>query len=146
MINVVETYTRIVGITGENNTADSYVRQCITRFAGPLGYIDTINPYTYCANNPINWIDPWGLFSWGNFAEAVFDTLFTPERTRNFGEIMKKHNDNRDRINSSSDVDTLLNSLDPRTRMCAADEGYEAAANALNDVAKNIATGPWLEE
>jgi RHS repeat-associated protein len=28
----------------------------------PLGYIDTINPYAYCANNPLNWIDPWGWF------------------------------------------------------------------------------------
>ncbi|WP_390174311.1 RHS repeat-associated core domain-containing protein [Sedimentisphaera salicampi] len=46
----------------ENNTADSYVRQCITRFASPLGYIDTINPYAYCGNNPVNWIDPSGKF------------------------------------------------------------------------------------
>jgi hypothetical protein len=27
----------------------------------PMGYIDTVNPYAYCANNPLNWIDPWGL-------------------------------------------------------------------------------------
>jgi RHS repeat-associated protein len=26
----------------------------------PMGYIDTVNPYAYCANNPLNWIDPWG--------------------------------------------------------------------------------------
>ncbi|MGE4286976.1 MAG: RHS repeat-associated core domain-containing protein [Phycisphaerae bacterium] len=30
----------------------------------PLGYIDTINPYAYCANNPLNRIDPWGLSEW----------------------------------------------------------------------------------
>ncbi|HOM62017.1 MAG TPA: RHS repeat-associated core domain-containing protein [Anaerohalosphaeraceae bacterium] len=29
--------------------------------AEPAGYIDGMNLYAYCGNNPINWIDPWGL-------------------------------------------------------------------------------------
>jgi len=27
----------------------------------PIGYLGGINLYTYCLNDPVNWIDPWGL-------------------------------------------------------------------------------------
>ena len=27
----------------------------------PLGYIDSMNMYAYCGNNPTNFVDPWGL-------------------------------------------------------------------------------------
>ena len=29
----------------------------------PLGYIDSMNMYAYCANNPVNFVDPWGLYT-----------------------------------------------------------------------------------
>jgi RHS repeat-associated protein len=38
----------------------------------PLMYIDGMNLYAYCGNNPLNWVDPWGLTG-GNF-----DKLFDP--------------------------------------------------------------------
>jgi RHS repeat-associated protein len=40
----------------------------------PAGYIDGINLYAYCGNNPLNWIDPWGLWNdHSGFGSGQFD-------------------------------------------------------------------------
>jgi RHS repeat-associated protein len=31
----------------------------------PLGYIDGMNMYAYCGNNPVNFVDPWGVCKGG---------------------------------------------------------------------------------
>jgi len=48
--------------TGNYYYRNRYYNPDIGRFLQPdIGFIDGMNLYTYCGNNPIMWIDPWGL-------------------------------------------------------------------------------------
>jgi len=51
----------------------------------PVGYADSMNLYQYCGNNPVNWIDPWGLCkedavtidaqAWEEYLQGVYDDV-----------------------------------------------------------------------
>lgn len=41
----------------------------------PIGYAGGLNLYTYCGNNPANWIDPYGLLRWGQLLTGIGQTI-----------------------------------------------------------------------
>ncbi len=58
-----------VGVRYYNAVTGRYINR------DPLGYADGLNPYLYVHNNPINRIDPLGLWDWGWKALAVIGNV-----------------------------------------------------------------------
>ncbi|GAK50176.1 YD repeat protein [Candidatus Moduliflexus flocculans] len=47
----------------------------------PLGEAGGLNLYAFVGNNPVNWVDPWGLASCNQQQRNFFDDMITPAET-----------------------------------------------------------------
>ena len=51
----------------------------------PLGQIPGPNIYAYCNNNPINWVDPWGMDIYYNYFDGGHASVVVPDSESSTG-------------------------------------------------------------
>jgi len=107
-----------------------YYKPDIGRFlqTDPIGYAGGLNLYIYVGNNPINWIDSWGLSKECPVVEEVIDTIALPA---NFEDPI-----NRLKAEEELKKDKPFTCPDPFSN--PAKEIYE---KAINEVGKGVVRG-----
>jgi len=104
-------------------------------FPGYLSIPSTMHPYNYCGNNPVNFVDPMGLISWGTMADGTEGWIYDEDEGTT--TTAKKDDDGRqlvfifsieDPSYEEADPDKLaathpLNGLDPTENYNAENQG-----------------------
>ena len=64
--------------TGLHYNYHRYYDPTIGRYLGadPIGLVGGINPYVYCLNDPVNFIDPYGLICWRTVGKGTVKVVF----------------------------------------------------------------------
>ncbi|MFH1371049.1 MAG: RHS repeat-associated core domain-containing protein [Planctomycetota bacterium] len=80
-----------------------YYKPSIGRFlqTDPVRYYGGLNLYTYCGNNPLNWLDPWGLATVRIYTDNGVTTLIDPTMDEFRNAIKSEKDCSINRINIS---------------------------------------------